>query len=174
MIEPRTAVLTIETAGGSAHVRVSEATGGGLLLEVDAPYFDDPAPPGLPGPTDRLYEFEVVELFLAQETDPARYLEVEMSPHGHHFVLAFEGVRNAVAKAIQIPFSARIEGNRWQGIGYLSVEWVPRGELTANAFAVHGSGAQRRFRSARPFPGDRPGDRPNFHRPHAYGRLFTL
>ena len=178
----RSAVLTVETAATPIRVRVSEATGGGLLVEVEAPYFGDPAPPTFPGPTDRLFEFEVVELFLAQESDPSRYLEVELSPHGHHFVLAFEGVRNAVAKAIQIPYAAQLDGERWRGVAFLSTEWVPEGELLANAFAAHGSGggsgacsgAGRRFLSAWPFPGEQPGDRPNFHRPHAYPRLFPV
>jgi hypothetical protein len=174
MDAPRTALLSIATDGGDAHVRVSEATGGGLLIEVDAPYFGDPAPPALPGPTDRLYEFEVVEIFFAARSEPSRYLEVELSPHGHHFVLAFEGVRNAVAKAIQIPYAARLDParRRWSGAAFVPAAWLPQDELLANAFAVHRLGSERAFRQAYPFPDEPPGAAPNFHRPHAYPRLF--
>jgi hypothetical protein len=170
----RTALLTIATDGGDASVRVSEATGGGLMVEVDAPFFADPAPPTFPGPTDRLYEFEVVEIFFAAASDPNRYLEVELSPHGHHFVLAFEGVRNAVAKAIQIPYAARIEtlAKRWSGAAFVPADWLPAGELLGNAFAIHHPGAARTFRQAFPFPHEPEGAAPNFHQPHAYPRLF--
>ena len=37
----------------------------GLEVFVDAPYHGDRAPPSEPGPTDGLWEYEVVELFLA-------------------------------------------------------------------------------------------------------------
>jgi hypothetical protein len=32
-----------------------------LRVDVDAPFAGDPPPPGPPGPTDRLWEHEVVE-----------------------------------------------------------------------------------------------------------------
>src|SRR5687768_18590447 len=36
-----------------------------LLVTIDAPYYGDPAPAGPPGSTPRLWEHEVVELFVA-------------------------------------------------------------------------------------------------------------
>ena len=35
----------------------------GLSINVLCPYFDDPAPEGEPGPTDKLWEHEVAEAF---------------------------------------------------------------------------------------------------------------
>src|SRR5690349_13129517 len=70
---------------------------GGLRIDVDAPFHGDPAPPARPGPCDRLWEFEVVELFLAgaaSDGSPVPYTEVELSPHGHYLVLRLLGVRN--------------------------------------------------------------------------------
>jgi hypothetical protein len=172
----RSTTLTVASNwGGSAvaerdvtTVRVAEATGGGLIVEIDAPFRGDAAPASLPGPTDRLYEFEVVELFLAAAEHPERYLEVELSPHGHHFVLRFEGVRNAAEKALQIPYTARIEGERWRGAAFLAAELLPPGECTANAFALSGPAGARRHSLAHPLPGARP----NFHQPEAYPPLF--
>src|SRR5262245_55837907 len=71
-----------------------------LLLALAAPFHADPRPAGPPGPTPRLWEHEVVELFLAgagSGSGPPRYTEIELSPWGHHLVLRLEGVRNVVA-----------------------------------------------------------------------------
>ena len=62
-----------------------------LLVQVDAPFRDDPPPRAPPGPTDRLWEYEVAELFLLG--DDQRYLEIELGPHGHHLVLELRGPR---------------------------------------------------------------------------------
>ena len=40
------------------------ATPDALHIAVDAPYHGDPPPPGAPGPCWRLWEHEVVELFI--------------------------------------------------------------------------------------------------------------
>jgi hypothetical protein len=171
----RTAILEIATtwnglaigAGERTTVRVSEATGGGLLLEIEAPFHGDPPPPALPGPTDRLYDHEVVEVFL-RGNELALYTEVELSPHGHHFVLRFDGVRNVIVRAAQIPYAARVEGRRWRGLAYLPAALVPAGALHANAFALHGPAGERRHLAAVPVPGERP----DFHRPELSRRLF--
>jgi hypothetical protein len=36
----------------------------GLSINVICPFFDDPPPQGEPGPTDKLWEHEVAEVFL--------------------------------------------------------------------------------------------------------------
>uniref|UniRef100_A0A7N4PTH3 Uncharacterized protein n=1 Tax=Sarcophilus harrisii TaxID=9305 RepID=A0A7N4PTH3_SARHA len=53
----------------------------GLLMEVSAPFFDDPpAPPGSPGqPFNGLWEYEVVEAFFLNSITK-NYLEVELCP----------------------------------------------------------------------------------------------
>jgi len=171
----RSAVLEIAStwnglpigAGEGSAVRFSEATGGGLLLEIEAPFHGDPAPAAFPGPTDRLYDYEVVEIFVRGD-DPELYTEVELSPHGHHFVLRFDGVRNAALRAAQIPYAARVEAGHWRGVAYLPTALTPAGELHANAYAVHGPPGQRRYLAAHPVPGERP----DFHQPDLFRRLF--
>ena len=67
-------------------VRITLRDGGPhLLLLIDAPYHGDPAPDGPPGVFWKLWEHEVVELFVLGLAD--RYLEVEVGPHGHHLSL---------------------------------------------------------------------------------------
>ncbi|KAF6092587.1 hypothetical protein HJG60_001844 [Phyllostomus discolor] len=55
---------------------------GGVLLQVSAPFFNDPpAPPGAPGkPFSGLWDYEVVEAFFLNDITE-QYLEVELCPH---------------------------------------------------------------------------------------------
>jgi hypothetical protein len=71
-----------------------------LIVRVDAPFHDDPAPPGSPGPTDLLWDYEVVELFLLAQPD--HYLEIELGPHGHHLVLELRGRRQPVRRGREL------------------------------------------------------------------------
>ena len=47
-----------------------------LMVEVEAPYYQDPPPPNPPGSCDGLWEFEVAELFLVGHAE--RYVELEL------------------------------------------------------------------------------------------------
>ncbi|MCA9509968.1 MAG: hypothetical protein KC560_04635 [Myxococcales bacterium] len=127
-------------------------------IEVDAPFHGDPAPASPPGPTPRLFEHEVVEVFLLALPDT--YLEVELGPHGHHLVLALEGVRNAVREELAIAYAVAREGARWRGVAVVPGSLVPAGVSHVNAFAIHGAGAARRHLAWRPAAGRAP----DFHR----------
>lgn len=152
-------------------VHLDRLADGSLRILVDAPFHDDPPPPGEPGPTPALWNYEVVELFVAESSDDpdtVRYLEVELSPHGHHLVLRFEGVRRAVEEGLPLKFRARIDraAGRWTGEAEIPSIWLPPRPRRVNAFAIHGVGERRRYLiwSALPV-----GDAPDFHQPH----LFT-
>ncbi|KAH0615979.1 hypothetical protein JD844_026683 [Phrynosoma platyrhinos] len=80
----------------------------GILMEVSAPFFNDPpAPPGELGkPFSGLWDYEVVEaFFLNGQTQ--QYLEVELCPHGQHLVLLLSG-RRKVCK-VSKPYYHRLE-----------------------------------------------------------------
>ena len=135
--------------------------GGNLRIEVDAPFFNDPAPPLAAGATDQLWNYEVVELFLANlEVDPPRYTEIELGPHGHHLVLCLEGVRCPVSAMHPIAWSASIAGDRWRGTAEIPVRWLPSTITHFNAYAIHGQGEERVYLAAFPVPGEAP----DFHR----------
>jgi hypothetical protein len=135
-----------------------------LRIEVDAPFAGDPAPPGAPGPTERLWEHEVVELFVvgeaAAEGDPVPYTEIELSPHGHHLVLRLVGVRNIVEQCLPADFATSVGPQRWRGSASLERSLLPARPVRCNAFRVAGRGADRRFEAMVAVPGDRP----DFHR----------
>jgi hypothetical protein len=152
------------------HAELSlKAAKGGLLLIVDAPFQGDRPPHGPPGSTPALWEHEVVELFVAGEgaADEVEYLEVELSPHGHHLVLLLAGVRRVVEAGLGLDYRAAIEGDRWRGEAWLPRSWLPPPPHRAAAFALHGTGGRRRYLSSLPLPGDRP----DFHQPHRFPRI---
>lgn len=134
-----------------------------LRIEIDAPYHGDPPPPGPPGPTDGLWDFEVVELFVAGAADEdgrARYTEIELSPHGHHLVFELVGTRHVVRRCLPLDYRAAIAGDRWRGEAVLERHFLPPPPYRGNAYAIHGQGAERRYLAATPVPGEEP----DFHR----------
>ena len=73
-----------------------EGDGGDLIIKIEAPFFDDPAPEGgKPGEAFfKLWDYEVVEAFFLN--DKEQYLELEFGPHGQHLMLILNGNRNAI------------------------------------------------------------------------------
>ncbi len=142
---------------------VAAPDGAALRLLVDAPFHGDPPPPSPPGPTPRLWEHEVVELFVAGPGGDAEvpYLEIELSPHGHHLVLRLAGVRREVENGLPLDFRAFFDGRRWRGEATFPRAWLPAPPHRANAYRVHALGAGRRHLAATPVPGAAP----DFHRP---------
>jgi len=149
-------------ASERAEVR-ARVEGAWLVIEVDAPFHGDPPPTAPPGPTGRLWEHEVVELFLLGADE--RYLEVELGPHGHHLVLRLHGRRRVEAQGLAIEFVARRRGARWSGRARVPAEWLPPGLARCNAYAIHGRGADRRHLAAFPVRGPEP----DFHRLEDFG-----
>jgi len=142
-----------------------------LWLRVEAPFHDDPPPTEPPGPTPRLWQHEVVELFVAGPgaADDVEYLEVELGPHGHHLVLRLHGVRRVVESELSLEFRARIDrapitGARWTGEAHLPAAWLPPRPWRLNAYTIHGVGRQRRHLAMQPVPGAAP----DFHRPECF------
>ncbi len=132
-----------------------------LMIDVEAPSHDDPPPPGAPGPTDQLWNHEVVEVFIAGRGDaPPIYTEVELSPHGHHLVLLLEGVRRVVRQGLPLDYRVTRAGGRWRGRARLARELLPPPPHRVNAYAIHGRGGDRRYLAAYPVPGEAP----DFHR----------
>jgi len=135
----------------------------GLIVTVDAPFFDDPSPPTRTGSTDRLWEYEVVELFLLGAAD--RYLEIELGPHGHYLLLQLHGTRHVVRQGLRIDHRAGIAGQRWHGHASVPLSYLPTGIVRANAYLIHGTGEHRRYLAAFPVGGETP----DFHRLESFG-----
>ncbi|XP_054248354.1 UPF0462 protein C4orf33 homolog isoform X1 [Indicator indicator] len=139
----------------------------GLLMEVNAPFFNDPpAPLGEAGkPFSRLWDYEVVEaFFLSDRTE--QYLEVELCPHGQHLVLLLSGRRRVLKEALPLEFEVTRMKTKWEGRAHLPWNYFPPCTNKFNAFAIHGSGEARIYEALHPVPQHelQEGQKPDFHR----------
>ncbi|CAF0719338.1 unnamed protein product [Adineta ricciae] len=137
-----------------------------LLIEIDAPFFNDPAPPtksSTPGSYPELWNYEVVELFfLSSSTN--HYLELEFSPHGHYLVLLLLDRRKELKQMLPLPFYQveRPSSTRWIGRARIPRSLFPAHVDRFNAYAIHGENDQRTYESLYPAPSD--SVKPDFHR----------
>ena len=137
-----------------------------IELRIDAPYCGSPAAPeAAPGPTDRLWEHEVVEVFVAGSND--QYTEIELAPSGHHLVLQLAGVRNPVATKLPLRFDAEVLKDRWRGVARIDIGLLPPTPWRVNATAIYGEGALRTYLSMTPLAGPEP----DFHQPDRFRPL---
>ncbi|XP_014785367.1 UPF0462 protein C4orf33 homolog isoform X2 [Octopus bimaculoides] len=134
-----------------------------LRLEVEAPFYKDPAPPkGKYGQAyPELYNYEVVEAFFLNDTN--QYLEVELAPRGEHLVLMLNGRRNAVVQQLPLYNIAEVKDGFWRGIAYIDNEYLPENVTKFNAFAIHGSKDSRIYSALFPAPKGQ-FEYPDFHR----------
>ncbi|XP_055990515.1 UPF0462 protein C4orf33 homolog [Sorex fumeus] len=139
----------------------------GVVLEVTAPLFNDPpAPTGAPGqPFSGLWDYEVVEAFFLNDLTE-QYLEVELCPHGQHLVLLLSGRRDVWKQSLPLSFHVSRRETAWEGRAHLPWSYFPSGVSKFNAFAIHGSAADRRYEALYPVPQQdvRPGQTADFHR----------
>jgi len=146
---------------------VLRPTDNGLQIRVDAPYHNDPPPPGPPEPTDGLWNYEVVEIFIAGPGEPVPYTEIELSPHGHYLVLKFLGIRQRAESLLPLDFEATIDGDHWSGEALVPWSHLPPAPLRGNAYAIHGTGESRSYLAMTPVPGQKP----DFHQPAVFRPL---
>ena len=137
----------------------------GVKIRIDAPFYDDPAPKAPIGRLDRLWQYEVVELFLVGPD--GHYIELEFGPHGHWLGFAFSSPRVLSRDDLSIDFrlSERSVDKfglpRWFAEGWIADGPSKQPIVSANAFAVHGIGEFRTYEVAFALPGHEP----NFHQP---------
>jgi len=147
-----------------ASVRLTHESGG-IRIDVRSPFHGDPPPPGSPGPTDSLWNFEIVEVFLAGHDG---YLEVELGPWGHYLVLELGAPRVARQRLIPIEFTVtRRDETHWEGTAVVPLTLRPAGLSRYNAYRIHGTGTARRHLARFPVPGLKP----DFHRLDCFGRI---
>ncbi|CAF2027769.1 unnamed protein product [Rotaria magnacalcarata] len=138
-----------------------------LLIEIDAPFFNDPAPVSSPssppGSYPELWNYEVVELFfLASSTN--HYLELEFSPHGHYLVLLLLDRRKELKQMVPLPYYnvERPTSDRWIGRAHIPRSLFPAHINRFNAYAIHGQDEKRTYEALYPATIDK--EKPDFHR----------
>ncbi len=139
-----------------------------------------PRPPRIPPEPaafmDSLWEWDVVELFLAapaQLEGRPRYVELEFGVGGHWLALAFDDVRRRSAELRELAPSieSQVDGLRWRGSARTFLRrLIPHaGEPPWRGLVAFGagSGAERLLLTSSPLPGTTP----DFHQPHAWADL---
>jgi len=134
---------------------------GSLEVEIEAPFFNDPANPGgKPGlPFFGLWEYEVVEAFFLN--DDNQYLEVEVCPWGQHIVLMLAGQRNTIRHSLPLQVTTERKESTWTGTAIIPAEYLPKAVTKFNAYAIHGSGENRIYEALYPAPST--AANPDFH-----------
>ena len=145
-------ILLLEDDGQGDHLKVT----------IDAPFHGDPRPEGPAGSTPGLWEYEVVELFIAGQD--GRYLELEFGPYGHYLALSFAGVRQQSGGPHELRYRTVVLKHTWIGTAFIPRSLLPPGPHRANATAIHGEKPRRRFLSATVLPGEAP----DFHQPEHF------
>uniref|UniRef100_A0A0B6ZN63 Uncharacterized protein n=1 Tax=Arion vulgaris TaxID=1028688 RepID=A0A0B6ZN63_9EUPU len=143
-------------------INLSPSFDGGLLINIQAPFFNSPPKPNGPAgqPFPGLWDYEVVEAFFLNDKD--QYLEVELCPYGQHLLLMLNGQKKMVRDKLPLTtFNAVISGNRWTGQAILPRAYFPPGVTKFNAYAIHGAGANRVYESLYPASNI---SQPDFHR----------
>ena len=140
-----------------ARVEVHWLKNGDLSIALDAPFANDPQPNCVKNACWKLWNFEVVELFLVGEGEPAPYTEIEISPWGKHLVLQLLGSRNTIAKKLPLQILSLERGEkRWTAQAVISKKLLPKGDLKVNAYRVSGVEPNRHYHVMTPMVGPEP------------------
>lgn len=146
------------------YVENSDTNTQDLQIEVQAPFYNDPhINDTVPkGSMDKLWEYEVVEVFLLGSDE--RYLELEFSPKEQYLFLQLHGYRNVVKTPLYISnYSAKIDGKQWSGKYVIPSEYIPSDVDKFNAYAIHGTDDARQYLALFPTPFGKFKE-PDFHR----------
>jgi hypothetical protein len=148
-------------------LKLTRASPSSVRLDIDAPFYNDPAPQAAVGSLMHLWDYEVVELFLLGNDN--RYLEVEFGPHGHYIVLLLDGFRNVIKHSLPLePVRLGRTGDcehsrRWTASAVIPDEYFPQNVTKLNAYAIHGVDAARKYLALSPVPTGK-FEQPEFHR----------
>ncbi len=125
-----------------------------FTFRVEAPFYGDVAPSGVLGFTDKLWEYEVVELFLLGVS--GQYLEIELGPHGHYLLYLLTDVRQVLKTIEPLSVSCTIKDASWQGEITIATGDIPENIVAINGYGIHGQGSSRRYVAMSPVSGESP------------------
>lgn len=156
------------------YVNSTDTNSRDLRIKVKAPFYDDPRiDDTVPsGSMDKLWDYEVVEVFLLGSDD--YYLEIEFSPKGQYLLLKLHGYRNVIETPLYIDnYSAKIDGTMWTGSYLIPSKYIPANLFKFNAYAIHGSGDDRQYLALYPTPFGKFKE-PDFHRLEYFQKFELL
>lgn len=121
-------------------------------VTVSGPVTGQPPPPGPAGRFEELWRHDVIEVFLLGAGE--RYLELELGPHGHYWLLMLHGCRNIVSEFEPLGHTWRCGEDRWEVCVRIPCAVLPAGLCAFNVTTI--LGPQRFHGSYVPLPGDKP------------------
>lgn len=118
-----------------AKVSVRWLLNGDLNIHIDSPFSNDPKPKCY----KELWNYEVIELFIAGVGEPVSYTEIEISPWGDYLVLQLLGRRQVVGKELPLKIiKVNRDSERWQSEVVIQSNLIPKGPLKVNAYRIFG------------------------------------
>lgn len=151
-----------EPLASSDRVSLSvELERGHARLDWNAPWPVGPIPAEPPGQYWGLWEFSVVEFFLASAEGP--YVEFEFGPAGHWLGLYLASYRKISSRLSDVQYRCWREGERWRGHALVALPESHRWQA-ANAYFLDGHAGARRYCAASSVPNVAP----DFHRRDCY------
>ena len=97
-----------------------------LIIDISAPLLSNSQPPFMSGNTSKqqkLWEYEVAEIFFANDT--GEYFEIQLGPYGHYLCLSFKNYRGKSTTVILTKAQSAIKDNQWCGQIMLPVSNLP-------------------------------------------------
>ncbi len=125
---------------------------GHCRVAVSGPVTAQPPPPGPVGRFPELWRHDVIEVFLLGEG--GRYLELELGPHGHYWLLSLHGCRNIVSEIQPLAHEWKRGEERWEASVSIPSTALPAGLCAFNVTTI--LGPQRFHGSYVPLPGSTP------------------
>ena len=114
-----------------------------LAITAEGPFHNDPLPMVAPGPTPKLWEYEVTELFLLGAD--GSYVEIEIGPAGHYLILILSEYRRPKTTVDPLRIETITKRDRFKASLHLPMSKMPKRPWRANAYAIHGTGDYRKY-----------------------------
>ncbi|KAK5974041.1 hypothetical protein GCK32_002123 [Trichostrongylus colubriformis] len=135
-----------------------------IQVKFEKHFYNDPSGPNhTAGATPKLYDYEVLEIFIANSND--QYVEIELGPHQQWLCLLLDGQRNSFNEGeyLQLSVWNRIDGDKWIGEADIPLAYLPANVSRINAYEIHNENGTRVYEAMNPTPyGKFKG--PDFHR----------
>jgi len=136
-----------------------------VRVDMHGPFFNDPPAPTEPvsGYFNKLYNFECVEIFFLN--DKNHYLEVEIGPRGHWYVLLLNRSRQSFNDGKDLNMTVRniLGKDTWNSIFEIPLSYFPPNVTKYNAYAIHGSDPNREYQALYKVSNGSE-EKPDFHR----------
>ncbi|MCA9641960.1 MAG: hypothetical protein H6718_09540 [Polyangiaceae bacterium] len=133
-----------------------------LLVTIDAPLWPDPPPAFPPGRVPELWRYSVAELFIWGGEE--RYLELEVGPFGHWWLLELLTWRERCREDLPCDVTVERGSSRWRAEVRIAEALLPPRPWRLGACAIWGGPDGRSYAMSHPSRGAAP----NFHQASAF------